>query len=176
MLKKQYCPKGHDTFIVGRRKNGSCKQCSRDIHKRWTESNLDKSRAIKRRWYRANLERANAASKRWREANPYKRRAQQFKRHGISEETFLRLLQTQDNRCANIGCRVSIDVYTARIDHDHNCCSCAFSCGKCIRGLLCQNCNVMLGAAKDNLERLSGGIKYLVTYGKIVEAGFNAAA
>lgn len=29
-MKKQFCPKGHDTHIVGRVSNGRCAQCNRD--------------------------------------------------------------------------------------------------------------------------------------------------
>lgn len=50
------------------------------------------------------------------------------------------------------------------IDHDHSCCPSKTSCGKCIRGLLCVNCNVGLGLAKDSPDRLSELISYLQKY------------
>lgn len=31
------------------------------------------------------------------------------------------------------------------VDHDHECCSSNKSCGKCIRGLVCYDCNIFLG-------------------------------
>jgi len=49
------------------------------------------------------------------------------------------------------------------IDHDHACCSGDKSCGKCVRGLLCTNCNTALGHAKDDITRLHGLIAYLQT-------------
>lgn len=53
-----------------------------------------------------------------------------------------------------------------QIDHDHSCCSGKVTCGKCIRGLLCHLCNSMLSKAKDNPNRLQGGILYLEKYAK----------
>jgi hypothetical protein len=35
------------------------------------------------------------------------------------------------------------------------------SCGNCIRGLLCQDCNFILGLAKDSTDRLLAAAKYL---------------
>lgn len=44
------------------------------------------------------------------------------------------------------------------IDHDH-------TSGK-VRGLLCQNCNLALGALKDDVGRLREAIVYLKENGK----------
>jgi hypothetical protein len=47
------------------------------------------------------------------------------------------------------------------VDHDHACCPGKDSCGTCIRGLLCANCNQMVGCARDNPSILESGADYL---------------
>lgn len=48
------------------------------------------------------------------------------------------------------------------IDHDHACCpERQRSCGKCVRGVLCEFCNPALGYANDSIERLEQLIAYL---------------
>lgn len=37
------------------------------------------------------------------------------------------------------------------VDHDHACCPGDITCGKCIRGLLCDKCNWWLGLIEDDL-------------------------
>jgi hypothetical protein len=53
------------------------------------------------------------------------------------------------------------DRWQTNIDHDHNCCPTDTTCGSCTRGLLCRDCNLMLGHAKDNLETLKKAVEYL---------------
>ncbi|UWZ37863.1 hypothetical protein Drose_06195 [Dactylosporangium roseum] len=48
-----------------------------------------------------------------------------------------------------------------KIDHDRSCCSDSRSCGKCIRGLLCSNCNRALGLFGDDPTRLRAAAAYL---------------
>ena len=50
------------------------------------------------------------------------------------------------------------------IDHDHSCCDGKKACGKCVRGLLCQKCNTIIGFANDDLQILKAAISYLERY------------
>lgn len=47
-----------------------------------------------------------------------------------------------DGGCDRAGCNNRENLH---IDHDHACCPGNESCGKCIRGVLCGSCNVILG-------------------------------
>lgn len=72
-------------------------------------------------------------------------------------------------RMLGYGCSVCgrTDIRLA-IDHDHSCCpESGRSCGKCVRDLLCSNCNTILGLCKDNPDILNDLATY-VTQWKVV--------
>jgi hypothetical protein len=52
------------------------------------------------------------------------------------------------------------------IDHDHSCCNKRSSCGKCVRGTVCQNCNRAMGQVKDNSKTLRMLADYLDRYSR----------
>lgn len=47
------------------------------------------------------------------------------------------------------------------VDHDHSCCPGEETCGKCVRGFLCVNCNRGLGCFKDRDDVLKKAWGYL---------------
>ena len=120
--------------------NYMCKICRKKDANAWNLANKDK---IKLR------DKASQKSRR-------------LKRHNISQEKFDKILKKQLNKCPI--CLKNLDVSVAKsiaIDHDHECCSGLYSCGACIRGLLCNSCNLAIGQLKDNPEYLKRAISYL---------------
>ena len=84
-----------------------------------------------------------------------------LKRYNISKETYLSMLEAQGGKFDI--CKKESDLV---IDHDHSCCNVsARSCGKCVRGLLCEPCNLMLGHADDSIYALNSGAVYLFETG-----------
>lgn len=73
--------------------------------------------------------------------------------YGIKPEEFSALLDRQGGLCAICRADEAGGKGGWHVDHDH-------ATGK-IRGLLCQNCNLMLGNAKDDPARLQAAITYL---------------
>jgi hypothetical protein len=75
-------------------------------------------------------------------------------------------LSAQNYRCP--GCGVHQDDYAERhkthtrlvVDHDHE--------TDRVRGLLCNNCNIAIGAVHDNIETLQNLIVYLKSGDDIV--------
>lgn len=85
-----------------------------------------------------------------------------FTRHGLTQEQFNAMVEAQGGRCAI--CKVSFAELDSRhicIDHDHSCCPEATSCGKCVRGILCTDCNRGLGAFRDSVDSLQEAVIYL---------------
>lgn len=80
------------------------------------------------------------------------------KAHGITHEEYLVILESQEGKCKICGCLGFEKTWTSKklpfvVDHCH-------STGK-IRGLLCDNCNVLIGHAKDDVNILQSAIKYV---------------
>lgn len=110
--------------------------------------------------------RLKAYRKTYYEANHKTLKAQQrYYRLGITQEQFEALLAAQDHKCA-ICTRVLEPGKKTHVDHDHSCCpSKTKACGACIRGVLCHDCNILLGHAKDSIACLIGAITYLEQHG-----------
>ena len=47
------------------------------------------------------------------------------------------------------------------VDHDHQCCAGAKSCGTCVRGFLCRRCNSAIGLLGDDPHRMIAAFVYL---------------
>ena len=93
--------------------------------------------------------------KQWRKDNPEKYKGLHYKgKYGITLGQFNLMREQANYRCQI--CHLPEEECprgTLYVDHCHN--------SNNVRGLLCQSCNNMLGAAYDNPETLLMGIKYL---------------
>lgn len=85
--------------------------------------------------------------------------AQTARRYGLTADEYLDLQEARG------GCDICGEPNRAgtmlAVDHDHACCSGAKTCGKCVRGLLCDRCNQALGQMRDDPERLRKAAAYL---------------
>lgn len=83
--------------------------------------------------------------------------------YGITEEDYQELLEFQGGRC--YICQWARGK-TRRlcVDHDHSCQvghPKELGCQECVRGLLCQFCNTVVGRARDAVEWFLRGVEYL---------------
>jgi formate dehydrogenase maturation protein FdhE len=105
-------------------------------------------------WRKKNSEKKRVANKKYRLEHLGEERVAQMKgRYGITPEEYDALLLGQDNVCAVCG-RPPTNGKYLYVDHNHD--------TKEIRGLLCNNCNLMLGHAGDSRTTLQSAIIYLI--------------
>ena len=101
----------------------------------------------------------NARLKNWRDGklkkDPFYAHKKALRElYKTTKEWFDNKLESQSGHCALCpatdqtegGKRLSVD-------HDHNCCPNKRTCGKCLRGLLCFNCNKKLGMLEKFLAQ-----------------------
>jgi Recombination endonuclease VII len=62
---------------------------------------------------------------------------------GITPEQYEAKLAEQGGGCAICGSPPK--KIALHVDHDHSCCPGKYTCGKCLRGILCWPCNVFIG-------------------------------
>lgn len=106
-------------------------------------------------------------AKTWRELNDRRVRNSRLKtQFGITLEQYEARLESQNNVCAI--CKSASDKIALAVDHCH-------STGK-IRGLLCANCNKILGHAKDNVVILREAINYLGCVSSMMYGGEGEAS
>jgi hypothetical protein len=134
-------------------------------------------KATDRRYFERHRTEIYARTKVWAEANPNKviayqkhyqaiggHRASYLKRmYHLTVDGYNFLLEKQYGVCAVCYLPPAPGKFL-KVDHDHSCCPGEKSCGKCIRGLLCSNCNSGLGMFKDNFTNLNMAIDYLSQY------------
>lgn len=91
------------------------------------------------------------------------RRVYWLARLGITIEEYDAMLEAQGGVCA-ICKRVCTSGRRLSVDHDHKCCPGEKSCGRCVRGLLCRDCNTSIGKLGDNKETIEEAFMYFIRY------------
>jgi hypothetical protein len=142
-----------------------CSKCGKNKHitefykdnRKWRKSN-----SIRSTCKQCDIIISREYAKKHPEFVAYRQRYCRLHHYGMTLMQFNELLKKQGNKCACCGTTTPGGTFNQwHVDHDHSCCSGKDSCGKCIRGLLCQACNRALGIIKDNPEHLLKLINYL---------------
>jgi Recombination endonuclease VII len=170
------CRKGLHQYEEG---NKTCPECLRVALRTWrssrsTPENKAKHAEYVRNWRHNNPEfrarraareqtpeyrakKAEQARNRW--ANPEfrakKAEQERFNKYDLTPEQWEQMFDAQGRRCANDLCKATEPGRGGGWPTDH--------CHKTkkVRGILCHNCNIALGHAKDCKRRLAGLIAYL---------------
>ena len=131
-----------------------CKSCRLQASNVWRDRNrervrtLERNRRINRTPEQINKQQDN-------------QRIRTIKRHGLTVEQYENILASQDYSCAICRSASPGGKGNWHIDHDHSHCDGSYSCGECVRGLLCHSCNSALGSFEDDPRILLSAIEYL---------------
>jgi len=90
------------------------------------------------------------------------------RRYKISLNEYKQKLSNQNNGCAICkteahGLKTEKNI-SFSVDHNHSCCDSEYTCGECVRGLLCITCNNRLGVLESvlkNTKWTQNAINYL---------------
>jgi len=116
-----------------------CKECINKDNKTWHLNNKGKVNKRKNDYNKKNHNKVSKA----------KRNERYKKRYNITIEEYERMAKDQSNMCKICNKNTKLVV-----DHCHK--------SNKVRGLLCQGCNLGLGAFKDNYNNLNKAITYLM--------------
>jgi hypothetical protein len=131
--------KGFQQFNLAKGKpRATCRACQSKAYKAYATANPGQYKALKR-------------------ASKYR------SRFNLSIDEVERIFATARYACEACGTRKDELALGIRLvlDHDHSCCPTEFTCGKCIRGVLCTSCNMALGAVRDDPDRLTAIVDYM---------------
>ena len=118
----------------------SCRQCQSEYHrKRYAENEQ----------YRNNRKQQAKARK--------EVLGHSYLQYGITKDQLDDLARRFDGMCYSCRNRP----WTC-VDHDHQCCpGDKKTCGNCVRGLLCHQCNIALGLLSDNPDEIEKLLVYI---------------
>jgi len=94
-------------------------------------------------------------------SKPEQTKSTRLAKFGLTLTQYYLMLIDQSSCCKICGAHKNNVFYGLVVDHDHSCCPKRQSCGKCVRGLLCSNCNTGIGILKENPEVLRKAAKYI---------------
>ena len=117
-----------------------CKKCSSKRSRKWEVENRDKK---------------NLRSRNRGKSSEERRRSSLMSKFKMTEVDYNKIYNQQNGKCAICGSASYGKAGATKLAVDH-----CHKTGK-IRGLLCFNCNTMLGKVKDSIETLESAIIYL---------------
>jgi hypothetical protein len=153
--------------------NPKCRECHNNYIRLRRLADHERSKAIeKERYY---TEYYTQKRQQFRKNNREKlaereKLTKRMYKFNLNKEAWDELKLRFNNRCAichqSETAKINGVVKELSIDHDHSCCPGKTSCGRCIRGLLCQKCNSAIGYLNDDIELLNNAIEYLLSHSK----------
>jgi hypothetical protein len=137
-----------------------CKDCNNTAYRKWYRLDEDKSREVSAKYRRKNPEKRREL---WEKYKLRDKDLKLQKHYKLNISEYNMKLTSQNSVCAICFNTCSTGRYLA-VDHDRACCDSLYSCGKCVRGLLCARCNRVIGWVQEDKTILKNMVKYLEDY------------
>jgi hypothetical protein len=116
--------------------------------------NADRNKSRAKKYREVNRGRLAEEKSKWYRDNAVEIRDRSIeKKYGLTSEVYRAMLEA--------GCTLCGSLDKLHIDHDHTCCPGTFTCGECVRGMLCTQHNVGIGMFNDDTAMLRRAIAYL---------------
>jgi hypothetical protein len=146
------------TYLSRGRPRYKCDQCLRRsgiaLRTAWAKKHPERIAENKRRY--------RGTGKGQEATRSYNVLVARFRRYGITPERYEAMLARQGGRCAICPETEPGGKHNVwHIDHDRRCCPRSGSCGRCVRGLLCDSCNKGCGFFKDDPLILQAAAAYV---------------
>lgn len=149
--------------------NGNCSKCLKKLdgaHKGYCKACYAAYTKAKRH---LDPEKGNAYAREWNKKNPelrskYTRKARLKRSYGLTPEDFEAMMTKQSELCLICNKTMKRGIRggdNAAIDHHHE--------TGVVRGLLCGNCNRMIGFGQENPDILVAAAAYLLRWQAIIE-------
>jgi len=141
-----------------------CKSCKSNRDKAYIEADPERREKRKQRskkWQKDNPEQYKEGLAKWKEANPDHKKYLDKKytlwsHYRLTIEDYVNMLNEQGGVC-----KICKEARRLSVDHDHSCCPDKLCCGKCVRGLVCQRCNMMLGFIENYPDVHAAALEYI---------------
>jgi hypothetical protein len=146
---------------------GGCNECDAKRSRNYYYKNIDRVKQRDKQYREENKDRINAAQRQSWSRSPSERLKSRLKSwYGISIDRYNEMLKAQNSVCAICHLTetrfVHGKVCRLSVDHNHSCCLGEKSCGKCVRGLLCNKCNTAVGLLNEDFRRIDNLKNYLM--------------
>lgn len=154
------------------RKDGAsayCKPCKSITDKMYISADpkrIEKRKQRSREWQKNNPKQYKETMQKWKKNNLEKKWQLDKKSHlwthyRLTIEDYSTMFDEQGGVC--LICKNARKLI---VDHDHSCCENKLTCGNCVRGLICNQCNLIVGIIENNHDIIEYSKKYINKYKK----------
>jgi len=163
-VSRAYYARNKELILTRRDASPATNKEARRIYMRgWQATNKERLKEYHRNYMREYTKRNPGKWKTSPSHSPENRFSRTLReKYKLTVDEYNHILEAQMNGCALCRREFTKSGGTKpNIDHDHTCCSGRYTCGQCLRGVLCHDCNTGLGKLGDSKASLMRAVEYV---------------